>query len=156
MGKFVDIHSHMLPGVDDGAANITESLQMLQEAYKSGTKDVILTPHYHPAKHYIDLPRQRVSFKKLKKYMGNDSGFRIYDGNEIYYSDNTIEMLKNGMLATLAESCYVLLEFSLESEYSYIENSVRALHMAGYWSVIAHAERYSCLRKPENIEELVY
>lgn len=155
MRRFIDIHSHILPGVDDGAENRTICIEMLREAYECGTQDIILTPHYHPGKKYTDLQRQREKFIGLKQYLENDSEVRVHDGNEIYYTHQTIDLLNCKQLSPLAESRYCLLEFPVAIEYPAIENAVRALSMDGYWSVIAHAERYRCLRNLKNIEELI-
>lgn len=155
MRRFIDIHSHILPGVDDGAENRTISLKMLQEAHVNGTQDIILTPHYHPGKKYTGLQRQRDAFQNLKMHLEKTSEVQIYDGNEIYYTQQTVDLLNSKQLSTLAESQYCLLEFSVATEYTAIENAVRFLNMAGYWSVIAHAERYYCLRNPGSIKELI-
>ena len=80
---------------------------------------------------------------------------RIWTGQEIFYSNSVIRLLEEGKLLTLADSNYVLVEFMPSVPYSEICTAVRNLSRAGYAPVVAHAERYRCLRKGKRVEELI-
>ena len=80
---------------------------------------------------------------------------RIWTGQEIFYSNSVIRLLEEGKLLTLADSNYVLVEFMPSVPYSEICTAVRNLSRAGYTPVVAHAERYRCLRKGKRVEELI-
>ena len=54
MGEIIDVHSHILPGIDDGSRRMWETRELLKQAYGQGIRGVIATPHYHRGKHYVD------------------------------------------------------------------------------------------------------
>ena len=84
------------------------------------------------------------------------SDFTLYHCNEIYYRDGVFEKLKNKEIFTLADTRYVLVEFSYTADFNKIYEAVRKFMNHGYYPVIAHIERYGCLQKNEkNVKELV-
>lgn len=145
--KFVDIHSHIIYGVDDGAENIKESARMLGIAYGEGIVGIIATPHY-------GITNVGYNYKKVKehqailnnKLISNGINLRIYLGNEVYWNPGIIEELDNGKALTMAGTSYVLVEFGVYSEYYELSDAVHALVSAGYRPIIAHLERYQCLK----------
>lgn len=78
----------------------------------------------------------------------------IYPGNEIYYGTDTVELLKAGKVLSLGKSCYVLIEFSEDVAYRTICAAVRNLLFYGYNPIIAHVERYQCLKQTNKLKEL--
>ena len=155
--KYIDIHSHILPGVDDGAENMEMSMAMVDMAYAQGVRIMIATPHYYPG--HMRFPKEHleeVYEKTLSVVKEKYSDFTLLLGNEIYYRDEVVEKLKNKRIFTLADTRYVLLEFSTMAEYDYIVKAVRTVLDAGYYPILAHIERYSCLWKNEKrVKELI-
>ena len=155
--KYIDIHSHILPGVDDGAENMEMSMAMVDMAYAQGVRIMIATPHYYPG--HMRFPKEHleeVYEKTLSVIKEKYSDFTLLLGNEIYYRDEVVEKLKNKRIFTLADTRYVLLEFSNMAEYDYIVKAVRTVLDAGYYPILAHIERYSCLWKNEKrVKELI-
>lgn len=152
MNGIVDIHAHILPGVDDGAADWEEARWMLQCAYKQGINTVIATPHYT---HRQDVGRLRKLAGQLDeeaKKIAPD--FAVFLGQEILYFDSMVERLKEGQALTMAGSRYVLVEFMPELSYKKLYQAVRTVLMAGYYPVLAHIERYRALRDEGQMEEL--
>lgn len=151
-----DIHSHILPGIDDGASDMEESLEMLRQASAQGITDVIATPHY--SHRYRNACPDRIMdlCRKLQKMADEelDTPVCIRAGQEIMYTEETAVLLREGRLLTLADSRYVLVEFLPSVPYSYIYQAVRELTMNGYVPVLAHAERYACLREAERMQEI--
>ena len=152
----VDIHTHVLPGIDDGAEKMALSYRMLRRSYKQGVRKVIATPHY-AAYHWRTKPQQIQELMeklaaRVRKAMPD---LELYRGQEIQYFEGMVEMLREGKLLTLAGSRYVLTEFLPTSSWSQIERAVRELTMAGYLPVLAHIERYQCLREKGRLEELM-
>lgn len=152
----VDIHTHVLPGIDDGAEKMALSYRMLRRSYKQGVRKVIATPHY-VAYHWRTKPQQIQELMeklaaRVRKAMPD---LELYRGQEIQYFEGMVEMLREGKLLTLAGSRYVLTEFLPTSSWSQIERAVRELTMAGYLPVLAHIERYQCLREKGRLEELM-
>lgn len=143
---YTDLHTHILPAVDDGAADMEETIRMLKKAYDEGVRTMFATPHYIPG-------GRGPSAEEILAVHGQVCekacfpGLRILPGNEIYCRGNVIGDLKAGKALTLAGTDYVLTEFSVRSEYKDIFQWVRSLTEAGYRPVIAHAERYGCLAR---------
>ena len=157
MQTCIDIHCHVMPGVDDGSPDMETSLKMLQIAEKDGIVAMILTPHHKPMHHNVS-PAHNASYKDSLKSKAKDLGLKIklYSGNEIYYSEKVLEELEEGKICTLAGSDYVLVEFHPTNPYKAIHNAVYQLLGAGYIPIIAHVERYSdIVSHPSYIEELI-
>lgn len=148
----IDIHAHILPGIDDGAADWDEARWMLRCAYGQGIRTIIATPHYS---HRQDVRKIRRLTEKLKveaQMVAPD--FMIYLGQEILYFDSMAESLREGHALTMAGSRYVLVEFMPAVPYRKLYQAVRKTMMSGYCPVIAHVERYAALRGDGQMEEL--
>ena len=152
----IDIHTHILPGLDDGSTNEKESMEMIQMAESQGITTIIGTPHYS---HHFQNNRKKVAeaYEKLMCHMKSEGycSVQIYMGQEILYSEDIPEMLARGELMTLAGSRYVLVEFLPFESYSKIFRAAGMIAMAGYQMILAHTERYECLRNQEKIQELL-
>ncbi len=148
MTGMTDMHCHVLPGVDDGARDIDEALDMLQIMYDEGIRSVIMTPHYHGGHMEPDVETIRLRFKELKEAaQGYDTlaAMDLYIGCEIYYYPSVVEWLDEGRVLTMAGSRYVLLEFGYSSDVRKIAEGVSRVAASGYYPIIAHIERYSKL-----------
>lgn len=152
----IDIHTHVLPGIDDGAKDWDTCLLMLARSAACGVKAVIATPHYVPwgqkssPKEIEELCLQ--AEKKLSEKHG--ISMDIYYGNEIYYNTDAIQKVREGKILTLAGSRYVLLEFESSTSYQVFCRAVKEFRDAGYIPIIAHMERYECLRNASKMQEL--
>ena len=156
MNQFVDIHCHILPGVDDGSQTPEETKAMLQKAWDEGIQIIVATPHYHKQRGKNDIElikKQLLLTRKLAKEV--HPKMQICLGMEIYYGEDVPELLKEGRVVSIRKSRYILVEFSPGDEFQYILNAVRKLQMSGHTVIIAHIERYNCLRKDiSNVEYL--
>lgn len=156
MNQFVDIHCHILPGVDDGSQTPEETKAMLQKAWDEGIQIMVATPHYHKQRGKNDIElikKQLLLTRKLAKEV--HPKMQICLGMEIYYGEDVPELLKEGRVVSVRKSRYILVEFSPGDEFQYILNAVRKLQMSGLTVIIAHIERYNCLRKDiSNVEYL--
>lgn len=156
--RITDLHCHILPGLDDGSRDLDMTLKMLDMAYTQGVRRIIATPHYHMG--YVQNEPEKllkvlkeVKEKVEKKY----PDLELRPGNEIFYSDGVVDLLKEGKILPLGgeNSRYVLLEFSPQDTYSRIQEAVMKFIRAGYRPVLAHVERYQCLHKQKaHLEEL--
>lgn len=150
----IDIHCHLLYGVDDGPKTFAESRDMLREAKAQGISHIILTPHYRHGMFPYDKERILRHFKKVREYAGR-IGVEVCLGCEYHVNSKCIQYLDTGRCLTLGGSTYTLTEYSYETEYSYIRNMTRELTHHGYTPVIAHVERYRCMTEdPGRAEEL--
>ena len=156
MNCYIDIHSHILPGLDDGAKNFEMSLQMLRQAEEEHISDIILTPHYKPMRHNLPPDRVKEILRELEeKKQAAGLSVRLHLGNEIYYSSEVIAALREGKIFTMAGSSYVLVEFNPGEDYTYIRGAAYNLLAEGYSPILAHIERYKCLmEKKIRVEEL--
>lgn len=148
----IDIHAHLLPGVDDGAQTFEEVSQMIQLASKEGIVAAIITPHYSSTRGKKGLLEQYEQLEKKVKSKFPD--FNLYLGHETYYHADLIAALENGNAFTMADSRYVLIEFKPESSYSMIKQALQGLIFSGYIPILAHVERYTCLKNPSKLESL--
>lgn len=152
MKGIIDIHAHILPGVDDGASDWEEARQMLQCTYAQGIRTVIATPHYSHRQDVLRLRKLAGQLDEEAKAIAPD--FDIYLGQEILYFDSMVERLKEGHALTMAGSRHVLVEFMPEVPYKKLYQAVRNVLLSGYYPVIAHVERYRALRDEGQMEEL--
>ena len=145
---WIDIHSHILPGVDDGAVDENEALNMLRIAAEDGISHIIATPHFHYKRGNASPEKIIEKAEKLQKIAQEEHiEITIHTGNELYYTQELLEKVKAGEALTLAGSDYALLEFSPETEKRKIQNAVYEFLSDGYYPIIAHMERYDVFVK---------
>lgn len=145
--EIVDIHSHVLPGVDDGAKDMAMTEQMIVALYEQGVRTLFATPHV--SLHSRDDKAQRVqrAYEKVKEFVKeNYPDMQIVLGSEVYMEPGMLERIKNEPTLTMNESPYVLCEFSFGGAYRDMYALLQQLVRARLKPVIAHVERYSCLQ----------
>lgn len=157
--SYIDIHCHMLPGVDDGADSLETSLSMLKLSEEQGAASVILTPHYYHERNRYRKGELAERFAALCE-AAQDAGIvtELFLGNEILWFDGAIEALREGEALSLAQSRYILIEFYPDSSARELLRAVRSSFQGGYIPVIAHYERYRALRGKDGdalISELI-
>ena len=137
-----DIHTHIIPLVDDGSSSIEETIKLLQMEIKNGVDKVICTPHQRDG--FLNKEEIINIFFKLKEKVSN-LPIELYLGAEVLYYDGIIRDLKCNKIITLNNSNYLLLEFPLTVELD-IVNIVYELVIKGFIPIIAHIERYDYLK----------
>ncbi len=153
--RIIDIHSHILPGVDDGAKTLEEALGTLMEAQRQGIEKIIVTPHYHPGRYIVTPAQIREKLALLSaECRKRNICVELYPGQECFYHSGMSDALLNGKALTMAGSRYVLVEFEPDCLYSYMASGLRELQSCGYRPILAHFERYRCLREWERLDEL--
>lgn len=152
----IDIHSHILPCLDDGAQSVEQSLRMFRIAANEGITEIIATPHCYGHKKSATPQRIQESVVQMQKELQQENiRIRLYVGNEIYYRYGVEEELEKGNIYTLAGSRYVLVEFHPGEDYPYILRGLNNLSCYGYSPILAHVERYENLfAKKGRVEEL--
>lgn len=157
INPYIDIHSHILPQIDDGSEDFLTSMKMLKMASEEGIREMILTPHNKPGRHNAG-PEKIASLIKALQTKADEEGFNIklYPGNELYYRSGLPEMIAKEEVCTMADSDYVLTEFNPMDDYDYIRNGIYDLTAEGYSPILAHVERYSKVcAKMGRIEDLI-
>lgn len=138
----IDIHTHILPAVDDGAKSFEDSLKMIQLEIENGVDTIILTPHYF--KNELNAQNKDLIFAQYEKLLEKtkDLNIKLILGSEIYYSDEIMDELISNKIITLGNSKYLLIEFSLYNEYYNIPDVFLDIMALGYKVIFAHPERY--------------
>lgn len=149
-----DIHSHILPAIDDGAKDLEESLTLLKMMKQDGITTVLATPHFYPQDTGLKdfLTEATNAYNKLKKHIANTDLPEIYLGCEMLYFDGLGNSTSLGRLC-LNKSNFLLLELT---DYSInerlFENITTLMKQSGIIPVIAHIERYC---KAKNYKKLI-
>lgn len=151
--RMIDIHMHLIPGVDDGAEDMVMARMMLLRAREQGISVIFCTPHSEAFRYSKD--GARIIFDRLKKNVGSAyPDVKLYLGCEVYCEamimDQVLENLNSGRYPTMNDSKYVLMEFYGGVEQDNARSCVEAMVNGGYQPIIAHMERYRYLR--DNME----
>ena len=156
-GPYMDMHTHILPGIDDGSQSTEQTANMLRTAYEEGIRVIVATPHFGIRNPGLTLGEAKEVFKETQKLAGEITpGLRLILGGEIYYTDGCIESLERGELPTLGGTSHALVEFSTHDSLDRIYKCIREMLWKGYRPVIAHLERYRCLEGDiEAVHDLV-
>ena len=154
----IDIHSHIISGIDDGSKNTEMTIKMLEMAEESGTTDIVATPHFMRGRFevtYKEVIDEVENLKKLAKE--NFININIYSGQEVYYSRNILEYYNQGMIGTINNTRYMLIEFPmLEFNIEEAINTLYELQIRGIVPIIAHPERYKqFIKNPSQINLLI-
>ncbi|HFH9945778.1 TPA: capsular polysaccharide biosynthesis protein Cps4B [Streptococcus suis] len=153
----IDIHSHVIFGVDDGPKSIEESLALIGHAHRQGARFIVATSHRR--KGMFETPEKVImaNFLELKEAVkAAYPEVRLCYGAEIYYSRDVLEKLEKKKLPTMNGSRYVLLEFSMKTPWKDIQEAVHEVMLLGVTPLLAHIERYDALAyKAERVEELI-
>ena len=149
--RISDIHTHILPGVDDGSPDMDTSMRMVDVAYEEGTRRLFLTPHYMSSHNDYDPASLKSRFAEVEQEVKlHYPDLELYLGNEVYYTSSALKDLRDGLIQTMAGSRYVLVEFSPRDSFERIYQATREITNAGYRMLIAHHERYKCLEKKKD------
>ena len=145
----VDIHSHVIPGIDDGAKDEDMAVSMLKTAVKSGTRKIVITPHFMRGRFNYEYNEVKEEVRNLKALADeNNIDIEIYEGQEVYYSSRIVEYFNEGIIGTINGTRYMLIEFPmLEFDIDEIINNLYELQLKGITPIIAHPERYKPLIK---------
>lgn len=144
----IDIHSHILPMVDDGSQSVEESLAMLDQAYRHGTDAIILTPHFARPYGY-DNPRRKIKrlFDDLTQIVKQERiPIDLYLGCEFLFSSRRDFRHYREEITTLNQTRYLLYEFYFDVLSDEIIAASKDVLKAGYIPVIAHPERYDAFQ----------
>ena len=152
----IDIHTHIIYAVDDGSDTIEESVAILKSAEENGVTDIILTPHYIEANEYAkDKVQEHFEQLNLEAKKQN-LNIKLHLGNEVAVYGNIFDILEDKNITTLANSKYMLIEFPMNTDVSYVMDTIYEMKIKGVVPIIAHPERCECFRTHyERIKEAV-
>lgn len=137
----MDIHNHIIYGIDDGAKDLDDSMAILRMAYRDGTRSIITTPHFHYNFVYENCVLEN-RFEEIKKVIEAEGlNLKFYLGHEAYLDGQLVESLKSGKCKTMADSRYVLVEVSERLPFNILRKMLFDLMLCDYKPIIAHCER---------------
>lgn len=145
----VDLHSHIIPGVDDGPDSVEEALRMAKQAVQSGITHMVATPHYHPQDR-IPTEEIRWCFEHLKEVLHYEQiPLKLSLAMELFADWSLPELLEKKLVWTYPDSNWFLVEFAIDEEPTYMDALLQRCAQAGYRPLVAHPERYHALwREP--------
>lgn len=156
--SITDIHMHIIPGVDDGAIDFKMSLEMIEEAYKQGVRNIFCTSHNVYEKE--DIERYKSKFfmlKKMSESLYHD--LNLFMGCELLcageYMEDILYGLEVGVFLPLGDSKFVLIELYPDATPQEAELIVESMIGAGWKPILAHAERYPALFEGQILQELI-
>ena len=149
---FVDIHSHILPGIDDGAKNVEESMELISEMKKLGFSKIIGTPHTYPGIYENSNNSIKTSFEKITKKINLE--IKLDYASEYMIDESLINKADQKSLLCLKEN-FVLIETSFIQKPLNLSKILFHLQTNGYVPIIAHPERYAYFDKKSEYKSLV-
>ena len=152
---FIDMHHHLIYGIDDGAKSFEGTEKMIRDAVENQVSVIVATPHITPGQEPFPYDAYKAHLEETRAYLkARGIPLTLYAGAEILYTPNTCYMLMDGKVPTMAGTRYVLVEFSPDDTYAYITDALENIASTGYLPILAHAERYLCLNKPAQLRRL--
>lgn len=155
----IDLHNHLLPGLDDGARDLEESVQIARRFVEEGVIEVAVTPHLDPL-HQRGATPDRIA-RVLEEVRGEVTSRQLdlglHRGQEVFLTPEIVQLLKSGAALPLGRSTYVLVEVSLIAleRPAYLDQTLFEMQLAGYRPILGHPERYPFIqREPAAAVEL--
>ena len=140
----IDLHCHLLPGVDDGSKTLAMSLDMGRMACADGISTVVCTPHILPTVYENQGPNIKAAVTSLQEALAReDIPLRLLSGADVHIAPDLLSGLNDGRILTLAGSRYLLLEPPHHIMPPQFEECIFALQSAGYVAILTHPERLS-------------
>ncbi|MCM3633956.1 tyrosine-protein phosphatase [Paenibacillus camelliae] len=138
----IDIHTHILPGLDDGAGSLDESIALAEQAVQNGIHTVIATPHHHARGYYTSYEQIELEAAKLNDELDKRGiALEVLVGQEVRVYDELLQDLEGGLLTTLASTQYMLIEFPSSNVPKGADELFHELRLLDITPIIAHPER---------------
>lgn len=141
----IDIHCHIMPGVDDGSGNLSDSAEMAQLAARHGTKKIIVTPHcniHSGERNYWDSEMENKFISLQARLREKNIPVEVFRGQEVFLSGSFMDGLRQKRFLTLNCSNYLLAEFDMRESAAVAYSKLHQLVSEGYTPIVAHPERY--------------
>lgn len=148
----IDIHSHILSGIDDGSKDMEMSLNIARIYVENGINKVIATPHHIEGAKNPLTEDIMIKIEELKKELFRVGiPLEIYPGNEVFVSSDIFRDITENKILTLNNSRYILMELPMREIPLYTEDLIYNLLIKGFVPIIAHPERYAKVIEDPNI-----
>lgn len=137
----IDLHCHIIPGIDDGSHNLEESIEMARSAYKLGYREICCTSHYANGK-YENIGYQEKFYELSKALEKEKILIKIHTGNELYLDPEGLKAVAEGKVNPMGNSNYLLVEAAVGMTSESLIKAIEKIIQLGYKPVLAHVERY--------------
>lgn len=140
----IDIHTHILPAIDDGAENLQDTIEMLKEEEQNGITKVAATPHYICGRYeneykYISNLVESIKTEAVK----NGIKINVFPGQEVLADKYTVKLYKQKIIRGINDTKYILIELPMNYlNYNFLD-IIYELRLLGLKPIIAHPERYN-------------
>ena len=153
----IDFHTHILPKVDDGSKSVEETFELLKEARNAGFDSIISTSHYMEKYYEVNVAERQIWIGALSANLQKEGiNLNLYLGNEVYITENIIQLLETGKATTINRTNYILFEFPLNVKPMNMYDVIYDMLQYKLIPVLAHPERYVFVQKePEIIYDLI-
>jgi protein-tyrosine phosphatase len=150
---FVDIHCHILPGLDDGSPDMATSIAMARIAVADGTTAVVATPHWMEDEHEVTPDVIRQAVKDLQAELDRQSiSLAVYPGCEALVCPDLPRRVQQGDVMTVADhGRYLLVELPFEDLPTYVDDVIFKLQVQGITPILAHVERYTYVQRDREL-----
>lgn len=142
----IDIHTHILPGIDDGSPYPEVSLEMAELAVRSGVDRMVMTPHCNVPDMFDNYNDDDIIRNRMKTFQDQVTRagipLTLYTGMEVFGTPEVPLFLKEGRLLTINDTRYLLIEFPFGGDSSYVTSILKDILNMDYTPIIAHPERY--------------
>ena len=146
--KMIDIHTHVVFGVDDGSRSLEMSQEMLRQAAAGGVRGICCTSHARPGHRPFPAREYLERLETLRQFvLGEGLDIQLFHGCEIMYTSEAVRAVREGNVPSLAGKDTVLMEFMPDTPWGMVQHGVREMSNAGFRVLVAHVERYECLRE---------
>ncbi len=147
----LDLHTHIIPGVDDGSKNMDETIEILKNAKLAGYSGVVATPHYIEGSYSTNNSDKMKYIKDIKTELKlQNIDLEIYTGNEVFITDTIENLLYYAKISSINNSKYILIELPMAGGSNGLQSCIFKVFSLGYIPIIAHPERYSFVQKDPN------
>lgn len=148
----IDTHNHILPGIDDGAKDLDESVKMCQVALEDGIKTIVATPHFIVGE--CDTPSEKV--RSLVATLNHELikrsiELQVLVGHEVYVDLAVPKLLVDKHICSINDSKYLLIELPMHGIPRYMEDLIYSIKLKGYTPIIAHPERNTEIIEDPNL-----
>lgn len=141
----LDLHTHILPGIDDGSRSVKMSLSMLRREARQGTKDLVLSPHFYAHRHSPEhfLKKREDAMALLQEVIGEDSRYpRLYLGAEVAYFDGMSRVDDIDQLCIADTRCMLVEMPFCKWNRRILDDVFQLKEYLGVQPILAHIERY--------------
>lgn len=148
----IDFHSHIIPGVDDGSKSVEETFELIKEAESVGFDSIISTSHYIENYYESPVEERQEWINALSGALKKENiNVNLYLGNEVYFSENIINLLNENQIAKMNNSRYMLFEFAMNVKPINVYDVIYEMLQHNIVPILAHPERYRFVQQDPSL-----